>query len=66
MRILMTVFFCTTIVSAFGCAKGRYTDDHHYIGNPERLPATTEPATVPSGAGPSGVRGLPPSDPSRP
>ncbi len=53
MRILGIVFLlCATIVSAFGCAKGRYTDNRHY-------------ATVPDGVSPSGVTGLPPADPRR-
>lgn len=27
------------------CTKGRYTDDRHYVGNPERPHATSESTT---------------------
>ncbi|HKN86558.1 MAG TPA: hypothetical protein VJV04_06855 [Nitrospiraceae bacterium] len=56
MRISAIVFlFGVLVVSAFGCEKGRYTDDHHYVGNPERLPATSE-AVAPKGVSSSGTK----------
>jgi hypothetical protein len=33
------------LLVATSCAKGRYTDDRHYVGNPERPPATSESFT---------------------
>jgi hypothetical protein len=66
MRILSIVcLICATVAPLFGCEKGRYTNDHHYVGNPERLPATSESPTAPEGVSPSGVTGLPPADPRR-
>jgi hypothetical protein len=50
-------------VSIWGCEKGMYTKDRHYIGNPERPAATSEPATVPGAVSPSGARGTPHADP---
>lgn len=38
----VSVYLLTLLVAA-GCAKGRYTEDHHYVGNPERPSATSEP-----------------------
>lgn len=66
--MLMTAVLVTALGAASGCEKGRYTDDRHHIGNPERLPAASEPAMgapVPGGVAPSGVRGTPPADPVR-
>ncbi len=69
MRTLTTLLLVIALGPVIGCEKGRYTDDRHYIGNPERLPAASEPATernaVPRGVTPSGVRGTPPADPVR-
>jgi hypothetical protein len=61
MRLLgMVCLFCAMIVSTFGCAKGRYTDDHHYVGDPERLPATSE-AVAPHGTSAAGTKEPPPN-----
>jgi hypothetical protein len=44
-RWLMVGVYLLTPLIAAACAKGRYTDDHHYVGNPERPPATSESST---------------------
>lgn len=41
--ILSLSSFMMLITTA--CATGRYTDDQHYVGNPERPPATSESST---------------------
>lgn len=30
------------MITMFGCEKGRYTEDRHYVGDPERVPAASE------------------------
>jgi hypothetical protein len=69
MRTMMTLLLVIALGPIIGCEKGRYTDDRHYIGDPERIPAASEPATggttVPRGVTPGGVRGTPPADPAR-
>ena len=47
--------FSTIIMLVIGCAKGRYTDDHYYVGDPERLPATSE-SVAPHEIGSSGTK----------
>ena len=49
------ILLSMTILLVFGCAKGRYTEDHHYVGDPERLPATSE-AVAPHGISSSGTK----------
>lgn len=44
-RWLMVSVYLLTVLVAAACAKGRYTDDRHYVGNPERPPATSESHT---------------------
>ena len=41
--------FLLALLVVTACAKGRYTDDHHYVGNPERPPATSEPIPADTG-----------------
>jgi hypothetical protein len=38
------LFLLMTMSPMLGCEKGRYTEDRHYVGDPERIPATSEPA----------------------
>jgi len=49
------ILLSITILLMFGCAKGRYTEDQHYGGDPERLPATSE-AVAPHGVSSSGTK----------
>jgi hypothetical protein len=38
-----TVALCSSIMLlTIACTKGRYTEDHQYVGNPERPQATSE------------------------
>jgi hypothetical protein len=41
----LMVSLCFMMLFATACNKGRYTDDRHYVGNPERPYATSESTT---------------------
>jgi hypothetical protein len=44
-RVVILTFCSFMILITTGCNKGRYTDDRHYVGNPERPQATSESTT---------------------
>lgn len=50
-----TIVLSMTILMVIGCAKGRYTKDNYYVGDPERLPATSE-SVAPHGVSSSGTK----------
>jgi hypothetical protein len=42
----ITIALCFSIMLfTLACTEGRYTEDHHYVGNPERPQATSESTT---------------------
>jgi hypothetical protein len=54
--VFLTLFFAIAMLTlSTACEKGRYTDDGHYVGNPERIPTASEPAKDGGARQPSGT-----------